>query len=130
MCPFCEKDQSSKFSHIRHVSNCKKRKNQGWDPDENSFLKLHQTDLTPEAKTALVNNLIKKDKIKTEQILALRRKLYLALKTMIVLKKQLSQDTQEEEKEVLDLFKAQTDEPEQKIVFKIPKPERSEEGKK
>lgn len=129
VCPFCEKIQCSKFSHIRHVSNCKKRKNQEWDPDENSFLLLHQTDLTPEAKTALVNNLIQKDKIKTERINDLSRKLFLALKNTIVLKKQLSQDTQEEEKQVSDLVKAQTDDqPEQNIVFKVPNPNRNEEG--
>lgn len=90
---------------------------------------LHQTDLTPEAKTALVNNLIQKDKIKTERINELSRKLFLALKNTIVLKKQLSQDTQEEEKQVSDLVKAQTDDqPEQNIVFKVPKPNRNEEG--
>lgn len=130
VCPFCEKEQSSKFSHIRHVEKCKQRKKREYDPDENVYLMLYNTDLSPESKSFLIKNLEKRDKKKSERIKDLNQKLFLALKTIIGLKKELSQDSKQEEDEISNLVKASTeDDEEDSYVHKVPKRKQKKTGK-
>lgn len=69
MCSFCEKEQASEFSHIRHVENCSKvNDEQEWDPDENAYLTLYNIDLTPESKTYLIKNVIRRNELKVQRI--------------------------------------------------------------
>lgn len=134
VCPFCENNQASKFSHIRHVKKCTKRSGEkDWDPDDNAFLMLHHVDQTPEAKTNIIKNLLRRNESNATRIMELNKRLYLALKTIIELKEKLSYDTKEETKEISQLVKKHTNEDpceDQKIVFKVPKQtQNSMEGK-
>lgn len=129
VCPFCERDQSSKFSHIRHVKKCKERKKRDYDPDENAYLMLHHTDLTPESKTVLVNNLLKKDAIKNKCIDDLNKELFLAYKYIIGLKKQLSLDSKPEEERVSRLVKERSEtQAEESVVLEVPNSKKNVQG--
>lgn len=107
VCPFCEKDQISKFSHERHLASCKQNvKREEVDADCNSVYLKDKVERTPKAATKIIENLRKKNTKKIKLILELKEQLRRSLRVNIALKKILRYDsrTYAKEKKQLNLL--------------------------
>lgn len=58
ICPFCQAEQSSKYSHQRHIRRNHTQNLQD-DLDQNQFQLLHRVTMTPKAKDSLLGKVMK-----------------------------------------------------------------------
>lgn len=104
ICPFCKKDQASKFSHIRHINSCPDRVHfdgkKEVDADCHSFFINSKVEYTPKAASKIIESLTKIIEFKGKVIIDLQQRLLLSLKRNIALKRIVKVNSNDEEKEI------------------------------
>lgn len=104
ICPYCEKTQSSKFSHGRHIKTCRKvDKRDEMNPDENAAYLKNKIELTPKASSIAIGKLTKNNIERMNIIIDLKKRLLLALKQNVALKIILKMDHSDEDEEIENL---------------------------
>lgn len=111
ICPFCRKNQSSKFSHVRHMKTCQDAKTSETDPDSNSFYLKSKIQYTAKSAASLIDRLQKLNEAQFKVIAELKSCLLLSLKRNIALKTILHANHKDEDTLLEWLQKLSTNEP-------------------
>lgn len=78
ICPFCQEEQSSKYSHERHIYRRHSKKFKG-DLDQNQYELAHRVKMTEKAKDSVLTMLVEKFESQRKLIAELKLKLKAAL---------------------------------------------------
>lgn len=74
ICPYCQEEQSSKYSHERHIKRRHPKKHEE-NLDGNQFEMAHRVQMTEKAKDCFLGSLTKKVEYQEKLIVELKRKL-------------------------------------------------------
>lgn len=104
ICTYCQKTQTSKFSHKRHIEKCEHYdKSDKTNPDANAAYLTSKIQLTPKAAALTIETLTKNNLERANIIIKLKKRLLSALKQNVALKNMLKIEVSDEDKEIEEL---------------------------